>query len=114
MKPRDLVSCVLVLGIALLACKSGGEVKANVDCKGTSETIDCDVTHVSGSTGANVCWSLKFTCQNGTIATADNVCQPVQPGATAQKRIPITELKNFDQCDKATSTEVIGLTLTAL
>jgi hypothetical protein len=85
-----------------------------VSCKGTNETIDCDVTHKSGSKGVNVCWGLKFTCQNGSVVTGENFCQPVQPGAVAQKRIPISELKGFDKCDKAVSTEVVNAKLSAL
>lgn len=99
-----------------MACKKsgGGEVDANVSCKGTAETIDCNVTHKAGTVGANVCWDLKFTCQNGSIVTGENFCQAVQPGAVAQKRIPITELKGFDQCDKAISTEVLNPKLSNL
>lgn len=108
--PALLLSCVV-----LFACsKGGGAVDANVSCKGSNDSIDCTVTHKSGTQGANVCWGLKFTCQNGTIATADNLCQPVQAGQASQKRIPITQLKNFDKCDKALSTEVVGMKLSAL
>jgi hypothetical protein len=100
--------------MALLACKSSNNVKANVSCKGTSETIDCNVTHTEGSKGANVCWDLKFTCQNGTLVEGKNFCQTVQPSATAQKRIPISELSNFDKCDKAVSTEVVNMKLSGI
>lgn len=46
--------------------------------------------------------------------TGTNLCQAVQPGATAQKRIPITELQGFDKCDKAVSTEAVNLKLSKL
>lgn len=112
---RGACALVLILVSALVACKkSGGSVDANVACKGTADTIDCNVTHKAGSAGANVCWGLKFTCQNGAVVTGDNFCQDVQPGAMAQKRIPISELKGFDKCDKAVSTQVVDLKLSKL
>ena len=111
-----LVTSLLLVAGALAACGEQGvsDVQANVSCKGTSQTIDCNVTHKAGSVGTNVCWDLRFTCHNGTIVTRDNVCQAVQPRATAQKRIPISELKGFDKCDKAVSTEVLHLKLSRL
>lgn len=112
MTNANLAASVLLLATALLACKQGGgDVDANVSCKGTNATIDCNVTHKKGSAGANVCWDLKFTCQNGSVVTGKNHCQSVQPGAVAQKRIPISELENFDKCDKVVSTEVINTKL---
>ncbi len=114
MRVREVVPFVVVVGVVLLACKSGEQANANVACKGTSETIDCDVTHKAGSKALNVCWDLKFTCRNAQVVTGDNFCQSVQPGAMAQKRIPISELKNYDQCDKAVSTEVTNMKLSAL
>ena len=112
MNKVNLGMSVFLLAAALLACKkSGGEVDANVSCKGAAETIDCNVTHKSGTVAANVCWDLKFTCQNGSVVNGTNFCQTVQPSATAQKRIPISELQGFDKCDKAVSSEVINLKL---
>lgn len=105
---------VLILVGALFACKQGGRVDANVSCKGTSSTIDCNVTHKQGSVAANVCWDLQFTCQNGAVVTGNGFCQAVQPGAMAQKRIPITQLQGFDKCDKALSSEVINMKLSKL
>ena len=115
MKKANLGASVLLLAGALLACKQGGnDVDANVSCKGTNETIDCNVKHKSGSVAANVCWDLKFSCQNGAVVTGQNFCQGVQPGATAQKRIPISELVGFDKCDKAVSSEVVNMKLSRL
>lgn len=107
-----------VLGIAfvLLACKAsagGGDVRATVSCEGTNETIDCDVKHVEGSTPANVCWDLRFGCANGTSVTGQNFCQPVQPGATVQKRIPLSQLTNASQCDSATTSQVENIKISA-
>jgi hypothetical protein len=103
---------------ALLACKAsagtGDDLRAKVSCEGTAETVDCDVAHASGSSGANVCWDLEFKCQNGTVVTGSGFCQPVQPQATAQKRIPLTQLANSASCDKALSSEVKNLKITAL
>jgi hypothetical protein len=115
MKQASLFPSMLLIAAALLACKGGGnDVDVNVSCTGTNTTIDCDVKHKSGSVGANVCWGLKFTCQNGAVVTGDDFCQPVQPGATSQKRIPISELKGFDKCDKAVSTEVVNMKMSRL
>jgi hypothetical protein len=46
--------------------------------------------------------------------TGSNFCQPVQPGATSQKRIPLAELSNSDRCDKVASSEVKNLRIKEL
>jgi len=115
---RDSVVLALLLGCALLACKAsagtGEDLRATVSCEGTNETVDCDVKHVAGSSGANVCWDLRFSCENGSSVTGQNFCQAVQPGSTVQKRIPLTQLANADQCDKATSSQVENVKINAL
>ena len=99
---------------ALLACKAstGPTGKASVNCQGTNESIDCDVAHVAGESALNVCWGLKFSCQNGESVSGGPFCQSVEPSATAQKRIPLTELSNADSCDKALSSQVVDLKIT--
>jgi hypothetical protein len=113
---RDSVYLVVGIAITLLACKAsaGGDVRATVSCEGTNETIDCDVKHVEGSSGANVCWDLRFGCANGTSVTGQNFCQPVQPGGTVQKRIPLSQLTNASQCDSATTSQVENVKISAL
>lgn len=93
---------------------TGGKAKAEVNCVGGAETIDCEVKHTAGDAAVNVCWDLHFTCANGEIVTGTGLCQSVQPSTTAQKRIPITELTNFAKCDKVTSTETRNFKLSKL
>lgn len=117
MPKRNNVYLALGLLAALLACKAsagGGDVRATVSCEGTNETIDCDVRHVEGSSGANVCWDLRFGCANGTSVTGQNFCQPVQPGSTVQKRIPLSQLTNASQCDSATTSQVENVRISSL
>lgn len=109
-------AALLVL-LGLLACKaSAGEpdLRARVTCEGTPNTIDCDVAHVAGAAEATVCWDLQFDCQNGAQVTGSGFCQSVQPNATAQRRIPLTDLSNAEQCDTALSSRVTNLKVTAL
>jgi hypothetical protein len=112
-----LVSLSLVLG-ALLACKAsastGADLRARVTCTGTNESIDCDVAHTAGNSRANVCWDLAFKCENGTSVSGTGFCQAVEPNATAQKRIPLSQLDNAKSCDKALSSEVKNLQISAL
>jgi hypothetical protein len=109
---------ILAIVGALLACKAsastGSDLRARVTCQGSTETIDCDVAHTGGDVAANVCWDLSFSCENGTTVTGSGFCQSVQPNATAQKRIPLTELESAASCDKALSSEVKNLQITAL
>jgi hypothetical protein len=101
---------------SLLACKvsAGDDLKAKVDCTGGETTVDCDVAHVAGSSAANVCFDLRYVCLNGEIVTGANFCQPVAPGATSQKRIPLAELSNSQRCDKVASSEVQNLRIKEL
>ena len=105
---------------ALLACNvsasTGSEVKARVDCVGSHDqpVIECDVEHVEGSSGANVCWDLHYQCANGSVVTGSGICQSVQPGSTAQKVVPVTQLSNSAACDNATSSEVRNLRISTL
>lgn len=103
---------------ALLACKasesSGGDLRARVTCQGATETIDCDVAHAGGDVAANVCWDLRFSCENGAAVTGTGFCQSVQPNATAQRRIPLSDLSNAASCDKALSSEVTNLQISPL
>jgi hypothetical protein len=106
----------ITLFAALMACKvSSGDsdVKAKVDCTGSDTTIDCDVIHVAGSSAANVCWDLHYVCANNQVVTGQNFCQSVGPGATAQRRIPLSELTNFQNCDKVASSEVKNLKISS-
>jgi len=111
---RVPVCALFVLLAALLACKAstGSDGKASVNCQGTNESIDCDVTHVAGESALNVCWGLTFACQNGTTVTGGPFCQSVEPSSTAQKRIPLTELSNAADCDKALGSQVVDLKIT--
>ncbi len=106
-----LLAAVLVIG-ALLACKNNKKGKAEVNCLGQTEQINCDVKHVEGNAQLGVCWDLQFDCANGTVASVQGVCQDVDPGATSQRVIPISQLSNFDKCDKAVGSQVKNMKVT--
>ena len=113
---RSLVvlAASVVLAV-LLACKGASPAaEATVVCTGGSDAISCVVTHVAGNSAINTCWDLQFDCANGTSVTGKDFCQTVQPKSTAEKKIPLTELQNFDKCDKAMASKVQNLKLTAL
>lgn len=113
--PVATLAFMLTVVGALLACKAsvGGEGKANVNCLGTSETIDCTVTHTDGDKAVNVCWDLKFECENGKSASSANNCQDVEAKGTAVKKIPVTSIEHFADCDKVKATEIVNMKLTA-
>jgi hypothetical protein len=112
---RETISAMAAIGgllLAILACKGKeAESRATVTCVGAKDSIDCEVKHVEGKAPIKACFDLEFDCANGTVVTGSNFCQAVQPGASATKKIPLTDLTNAAKCDKATATQVKNLKL---
>lgn len=87
--------------------------KVNVDCVGTAEDIKCEVKHTQGEVRVKACWELHFECVNGTKPQGSG-CQEIGPGETKEHRIPLSQLKDAEKCDKVSKTELKNLTLTGL
>ena len=113
--PKQALVVLVPLLFALFACKlsSGGDARVKVDCEGGETAITCDVNHAEGNDRAKACWDLSFQCANGTHV-AGSSCQEVDPGETAQRVIPLGQLKNASQCDQVVASQVLNLKITTL
>ena len=118
--PRRWLSFLAVGVVAQMgACRSrerAPEVRATVTCSPamTDSVIDCEVEHLGGPSGANVCWVVVAHCKNGTEAASARLCQAVQRGATVRRSLELGELAKGASCVRAERAEVRGLELAPL
>jgi len=84
-----------------------------VSCQAVGQNVLCSVQHQSGDSAAKVCWTIRFTCANGTAVTG-SACNQVGIGVTNQVSIPETSLTNLEQCDQTQSTAIEGITVEAI
>ena len=101
------------------ACRSrekAADVRATVTCSPamTDPVIDCEVEHLEGTSGANVCWVVVAHCKNGGETSSARLCQAVQRGATVRRSLAVGELAKGGSCTRAERAEVRGLELLPL
>jgi hypothetical protein len=111
LKRIRIIGAAVVLAGLSLACGAIGGPSAQINCVGTGQQYECTVRHTAGGSG-RVCWDLRLTCANGTIATA-NSCVDVTPGQTANHNVPTTAFPNWSACDAVSTVEVVNTTSTA-
>jgi hypothetical protein len=103
MNHRMIILLLLIMAVLVfssLGCQK--TIKAYVQCTPSLAGYVCTVEHREGDVRANVSWDINITCRNGTLVTA-SASQAVEPGATASRLIPISDLRNFDHCDEASA-----------
>jgi hypothetical protein len=116
---RAKPACVVAaagIAIALGCSRSKPEpspVRATVTCASAPRepVLDCEVEHLSGSTGANVCWVVNCDCAGGTRVSSQRLCQSVLPGSTVRRSIAVSDL---GQCERALKSQVSALTVAPL
>jgi len=106
-----LLSIFALLLLALVGCSE--EHNVHVNCVGAAEGFNCTAVHDQGNAAVRACWTVNVTCANGTT-TAGSTCADFQAGETIEKLIPMSEFPGADQCDRATNTEVVSDSITAL
>ncbi len=102
--------CVFGLLFAL-GCSE--EHNVSINCVGTAEGFQCTGVHDQGSGAINACWTVNVTCANGTT-TSGSGCADFQGGETVTTLIPMSDFPGSEQCDRATSTDVVSGAVTAL
>ena len=108
----------MVVGLAVgLGCSrkkpDESSVRATVTCASalSEPVLDCEIEHLSGSRGANVCWVVDCDCPDGTRVSSARMCQSVLPGATVRRSIAVSELGS---CERALKSRVSALTVAPL
>jgi len=114
-KPARLTA-FLGLAVALGCSRSkpeGSSVRATVTCASAplEPVLDCEVEHLSGSRGANVCWVVDCDCRGGKRVSSARLCQTVLPGSTVRRSLAMSEL---GACDRALKSKVTALSVTPL
>jgi hypothetical protein len=95
------------------APKTDRAIRATVTCAGaTSEPVlDCEIEHLEGPRGANVCWKVEVDCPGNNRVSSQRLCQAVLPAATVRRSIA---LGDFGKCERVLKSQVSGLTVTPL
>jgi hypothetical protein len=106
------------VGLTLtLGCSRGkpeeSPVRATVTCASaiSEPVLDCEIEHLSGKRGANVCWVVDCDCPGGTRVSSARMCQSVLPGSTVRRSIAVSELGS---CERALKSRVTALTVAPL
>ena len=107
------------VGAPITGCRNrekAPDVRATVTCSpATSDAvIDCEVEHLDGARGANVCWVVVAHCKNGGEASSSRLCQAVQRGATVRRSLALSDLGKGASCARAERAEVRALELAPL
>jgi hypothetical protein len=107
-----------VIGVAVtLGCNrkkpEQSSVRATVTCAAAlrEPVLDCEIEHLSGSRGANVCWIVDCDCPGGARVSSSRLCQAVLPGATVRRSLAVSE---FGPCQRALKSRVSELTVAPL
>ena len=118
-KPAIFAAAV-ALGLAL-GCSRGKQkqkqkpssVRVTVTCAAalSEPVLDCEVEHLSGTQGANVCWVVDCDCPGGKRVSSARLCQTVLPGSTVRKSLAMSEL---GACERALKSKVTALTVAPL
>lgn len=85
----------------------------DVDCTTVAEGVECVVKQTLGTSEAEACWDLTFTCANGAIVKPPHLCQKVKDGGTAKLLTPRDKLDGIDKCggDKPPTGKLENLTI---
>ncbi len=88
-------------------------MRATVTCAAalSEPVLDCEIEHLEGTRGANVCWVVHCDCPGGKRVSSKRLCQAVLPGATVRRSIAVGDL---GACERAVKSEVSGLAVTPL
>jgi hypothetical protein len=105
-------SLAFVMFVVTSCRLSVGEAKVDVNCQGVGPGINCAVAYKSGPAPVVACWRFNAYCKNGTHVTAE-ACQRLEPGQLTQKFIPLSEVKNVQECDAQIRDTVDHLVITA-
>jgi hypothetical protein len=111
-------TCVVVIGVAASAAKKEAALamspKVSVTCDGNpAKGFECNVTQISGVTGANVCWDLHVACENGAQVDG-HACQAVHIGSKASRFVSAAEMTHTKTCNRAQSTTVVNVAATPM
>jgi hypothetical protein len=112
-----LAGFVVTLAFTVSGCrrpqKEQREIRAAVTCAGaTAEPVlDCEVEHLEGPRGANVCWTVEVLCPGNKRVSSKRLCQAVLPAATVRRSLALSDL---GVCEHALKSQVNGLTITPL
>jgi hypothetical protein len=101
----------LALLVVAGGCRSRSGIdplRARVDCAGSSRepVVECSIQHLGGNRSAEVCWRLRYECNNLTVVTGGEFCAEVEPGRRSARRIPIAALARAEACDLPVSSEI--------
>lgn len=88
-------------------------VRATVTCASaiSEPVLDCEIEHLSGSRGANVCWVVDCDCPGGARVSSGRMCQSVMPGTTVRRSIAVSDLGS---CERALKSRVTALSVAPL
>ena len=108
---------VLVVFAVAPACRRAEKhertVRATVTCAAApaEPVLDCEIDHLEGTRGANVCWVVDCDCPGGRRVSSKRLCQAVLPGATVRRSIAVSDL---GACERAVKSQVSALAVTPL
>jgi hypothetical protein len=112
-----LAALTIALVLPAPACrrkpKDERAVRATVTCAGaTAEPVlDCEVEHLEGPRGANVCWTVEVLCPGNKSVSSKRLCQAVLPAAIVRRSFALSDLGT---CERALKSQVSRLTVTPL
>jgi hypothetical protein len=111
-------TCAVVIGVAASAAKKTADLaltpKVSVTCDGNpAKGFECNVTQISGATGANVCWDVHVSCENGAQVDG-HACQAVHIGSKASRFVSAAEMTHTKTCNRAQSTAVLNVIATPM
>ncbi len=111
-------TCAVVIGVAASAAKKQADValapKVSVTCDGNpAKGFECNVSQISGVSGANVCWDVHVGCENGAQVEG-HACQAVHIGSKASRFVGAAEMTHTKTCNRAQSTSVLNVTATPM